>query len=142
MDPWVMLLVSLAPVVMVLDLLQLVAAERYIGIRQMKAGEHPLRDAQPMPAPLTGLWLGAILFTWIYMFLLLTTAVTGFQGLFMLGVSFVAAHARHLMGLKWSLVILTIEGAVRIGLLANLLLVVFLFPESRFFNWYQSWWPV
>ena len=133
-----MILIYLAPVFILFELIQLLMAERYIGIKQIRTGTHPLESPRRPPEWVSALWLAGRVLTWLYLILLVFDPRGGLQGFIMLMVTAIAAGLRRSLGMKWALVIMTVEGAVRMGLLANLLMTVFLFdghlvpPE-----WYQ-----
>lgn len=122
-----MFLIYLAPLIMLIDITQLLVAERFIGVKQIRSGEHPLeRDRRP-PTWAILLWLSGLGVLWLYMLLLVFDPHGGLQGGLMLLVSLAGFALRRVAGLKWALVLMTIETAVRLGLLANLMMVVFFF---------------
>lgn len=112
---------------MLIDIAQLLVAERFIGMKQIRSGEHPLDTARRPPTWAILLWLAAIGLLWLYIVLLAFDPRGGLQGGLMLLVSFAGFALRRVAGLKWALVLMTIETAVRLGLLANLVMVVFFF---------------
>lgn len=119
------LLATLTPLMIVFELLQLYFAERYIGIAQIRAGRHPL-DFPPSNAnQIAFAWLAGIAVLWIYMILLLTSDYTRLQGAIMLAISLFGTLSRRSLGFKWALVILTVEGAVRVGLMGNIVIGYF-----------------
>ncbi len=124
-----MWLIYLAPVFIGFELIQLIVAERFIGIRQLREGRNPLDSPMAGRNWLAAFWLAAIFIYWTYMVLLIWDPYAGLQGMLMLLTSVAGLLLRRAMGLKFALVILTIEGAIRIGLLANLLLAVFVFQH-------------
>ncbi|WP_309396495.1 hypothetical protein [Cerasicoccus maritimus] len=112
---------------MLIDIAQLLAAERFIGVKAIRAGIHPL-DAEHQPASgLMLLWLLGLGIMWLYMALLVIDPRGGLQGALMLMVSVGGFVLRRVAGLKWALVLMTIETAIRLGLLANMLMVIFFF---------------
>ncbi len=111
-------LALLAPVFVLFEVWQLVVAERRLGIRQIKAGEDPRAEKLPRAVAMT--WGLGLLFYYAWMPLLLLHPVGRAQGLVLLAVSVVGYALRAGTGLNWTLVILTFEGAVRIGMLVSL----------------------
>lgn len=106
---------------MLFELWQLVIGERYLGVRQIRANADP-RDL-PMPRWISVAWAGGLVAYYLWMLTLLLHPVGRAQGVVLLGVSAGAYALRSATGLKWTLVILTFEGAVRIGMLLSLAVV-------------------
>ncbi len=125
-----MVLFLLAPLFILFELFQLVLAERYIGVKQIRKGEHPLDAGAMLPDWLALTWITGIILTWFYMVALLWSPLGSYQGLGMLLISLLGLVLRRSLGLKYALVVMTVEGAVRMGLLANMLISHFLF-EGR-----------
>ena len=137
------LLINLAPVFMTFELVQVLVAERYIGLKQARAGTHPMTSAAPLPKPLLAFWLGGIGLTGLYMIALLFESRTGFQGLMMLGVTGLGFAIRRTIGLRWGLVVLTVERASVIGLMGSLLLYRYVLEDDRgFHQWAEQHWPL
>lgn len=111
-------LVLLAPVFFFFELWQLVVGERYLGIRQIKAGADP-REL-PLSEHRAAFWAGGLIAYWIWMATLLLHPVGRAQGVVLLVVSVLGHALRSATGLKWTLVILTFEGSIRIGMLISL----------------------
>jgi hypothetical protein len=115
-------LVFLAPFWLLFELAQLIASERYLGLKQIELGEDPrTRGTEERTA---FLWSASILTYWGWMLLMLYQPVGTPQMLAMLVVSVAGVLARRGCGLKWVLVILTLEGAIRIGMLFSLCAIV------------------
>lgn len=112
------LLAALAPVWIVFEVLQLVASERLLGVRQIQAGKD-VRASEPGQV-LAFFWSGLILLYWIWMFAMLFARIGPPQVIALLAVSLVGQAFRRVCGLRWILVVLTFEGAVRIGMLVSL----------------------
>lgn len=129
-----MILIYIAPLFIIFEMVQLVVAERYIGIKQIRAGKHPLESVSKGLSWLAAVWLLSLFFYWAYMLALVLNPLGSLQGLIMIAISLAGVGLRRTLGMKWALVIMTIEGAVRMGLLTNLLLSV-VFYGSRFSNW-------
>jgi hypothetical protein len=111
-------LAGLAPIWLVFEVLQLVVGERYLGVKHIQAGIDP-RKAGP-PERLAFVWSLLILLYWLWMLTLLYQRVGTAQIIALIGVSAVGYALRRNCGLKWVLVILTFEGAIRIGMLVSL----------------------
>lgn len=133
-----MLLIYLAPVFICFELFQLLVAERYIGVKRIREGVHPLDAKQRLPEWMAAMWVIGRILTWLYLILLVFDPRAGLQGFIMIVVTILATGLRRALGLKWALVIMTIEGSIRMGMLANILMTVFLF-DGRLIpqEWYQ-----
>lgn len=112
-------LLFLAPLFLAFEVWQLVIGERYLGIKQIA------RNGDPRTLGLGEFtafcWVAAIIVYPIWMLALLIAPFTRAHGLGLLAVTAVGYSFRRNTGLKWTLVILTFEGAVRVGLLVSLI---------------------
>lgn len=106
---------------MAFELWQLVMGERFLGIRQIRANVDP-REL-PMAKSVSVTWAAGLIVYYLWMLTLLAHPVGRPQGVVLLGVSALAYALRSAASLKWTLVILTFEGAVRIGMLLSLAVV-------------------
>jgi len=114
----VLTLILIAPLFLVFEVWQLVLSERYLGIKQIARGADPRSLGL---AELTAFGWTIVLFVyWLWMLLLLTMPFTRVHSLSLLAISFMGFTLRRGAGLKWVLVILTFEGAIRVGLLFSL----------------------
>jgi hypothetical protein len=111
-------LLYLAPLCLLFEVWQLVVAERHIGIKHIESGVDP-RDHSPGEL-LSFFWGTGIVLYWIWMIFMLIPEQGRPQVVAMLLVSLGGYSMRRNSGLKWILVILTIEGAIRIGMLVSL----------------------
>ncbi len=127
-----MLLVNLAPFFILFEMVQLVVVERYIGIKQIRSGEHPMENKETPPDWLITLWIVGIIAFWVYMVALLFNPWGNLQGFIMLTASIAGGLLRRALGFKWALVIMTIVSAIRMGLLANMLISVYVFSGLSF----------
>ncbi len=109
----------LAPLFLAFEVWQLVVGERYLGIRRIRDQADP-REL-PMSERLAGFWFLALLLYGLWMGTLLFHPVGRAQGVVLLAVTFLGYSLRANTSLKWTLVILTFEGAIRIGMLVSLL---------------------
>lgn len=113
------MLVLLAPLLFAFEVWQLVISERYLGIRQIE------RDADPRNLGLGELtaffWSLGILLSWAWMTAMLFERFGRVQAICMLVVTGVGFMLRRNCGLKWVLVVLTLEGALRVGMLMSLI---------------------
>jgi len=112
-------LILAAPYFFLFELWQLVMSERYVGIKQIA------RNGDPRKLGLGEFtafyWSTSILLYWAWMLCLLVGPFTRVHGLILLVVSVLGFSIRRNCGLKWILVTLTLEGAIRIGLIMSLL---------------------
>ena len=117
-------LVLLAPLFLVFEVWQLVLCERYLGIKQIARGTDPrtlgLGEVRAF------VWSAVIFAYWAWMLLLLATPLGRLHGLGLLAVTAIGLTLRRGCPLKWVLVVLTFEGAVRFGLLLSLCGLVWL----------------
>ena len=108
-----------APLFLIFEMWQLVISERYLGIKQIARNGDPrllgLREVTAF------FWSATLFLYWAWMLALLFTPFTRVHALCLLAVSATGFSLRRNCGIKWVLVILTLEGAVRIGLLISLL---------------------
>ncbi len=111
--------VLLAPLFLAFELWQLVIGERYLGVRQIRANADP-REL-PMDRWMAATWSVGLLSYYTWMLLLLLHPVGRAQGVVLLAVSALAYALRASASLKWTLVILTFEGSIRIGMILSLL---------------------
>lgn len=115
-------LLLLAPAFLLFEVWQLVLSERYLGVKQIARGADPrmlgLREVTAF------FWSSTILVYWLWMMLLLTLPPGRLpgrvHGLGFLLVTAIGYMLRRGAPLKWVLVILTFEGAIRVGLLISL----------------------
>jgi hypothetical protein len=112
------LFLLIAPLCLVFEVWQLVISERYLGIKQIARNGDP--RALGLGETTAFLWIAAIACYWIWMATLLFTRFTRVHGLCLIAVWLLGFSLRRNTSLKWTLVILTFEGAVRIGLLVSL----------------------
>jgi len=110
--------VFLAPFWILFDAGQLVVAERFLGVKQIEQGTDPRERG---PGPLTAFfWSSGIISYWAWMLSLLFLRAGIEQVFAMLTVSVAGYFVRRNCGLKWILVVLTFEGAIRIGMLISI----------------------
>lgn len=112
----------LAPLFLAFEVWQLVISERYLGIKQIA------RNGDPRSLGLSEItaffWSTALILYGLWTVVLLTVSFTRVHGLSLLTITAAGFSLRRNTGLKWVLVILTFEGAVRVGLLVSLIAVV------------------
>lgn len=119
----VTLLYLLAPLYLLFEMWQLVLSERYLGIKQIARG------ADPRTLGLSEItafcWSMLLVSYWLWMLLLLTLPRGGrAHGLGLLLISVIGFALRRGAPMKSILVILTFEGALRVGTLLSLCWVV------------------
>lgn len=117
--PVLPLLVYLTPFFLVFEAVQLVVAERYLGVKQIERGTDP-RSLGPSE-PIAAGWTLALLLYWAWMGAMLVPGFGRAQVVCLLAVSFSGYALRRNCDLKWVLVVLTVEGAIRIGMLVSLI---------------------
>jgi len=113
------LLAFIAPLFLVFEGWQLILGERYLGVKQIARGGDP-RELGPSE-PVAALWSIMI---GLYTLWVLAMAVTGFaraQIMCLLAVTLIGFSLRRNCGLRFVLVVLTIESAIRIGMLVSLM---------------------
>jgi len=111
-------LLLLAPLFLAFEVWQLVIGERYLGIKQIA------RNGDPRTLGLgeftAFFWSTTLFVYWAWMLGLLLVPFARVHGLSLLAASAIGFSLRRNTGIKWVLVILTFEGAVRVGLLISL----------------------
>ena len=127
MIPWPL---YFAPVVLIAELTQLVVAERHIGVTAIRAERDPRRE--PAPSAAVGwLWFAVAALGISYPGFLVFFGETRLQALTMMLFTVGGFEARRRGGLRWALVALTIEGAVRIGLICQMLGLWWMYGSPR-----------
>lgn len=116
--PGVLTLILFAPLFLIFEVWQLVLSERYLGIKQIARGADP--RSLGLGEITAFFWSTALLLYWLWMVLLLIPPFGRVHGLSLLTIALIGFSLRRGTGLKWVLVILTFEGAIRIGLLLSL----------------------
>jgi hypothetical protein len=114
----VLTLVLFAPLFLAFEVWQLVLSERYLGIKQIARGADP--RSLGLGEFTAFLWSVVLLGYWLWMMLLLAFPIGRVHGIGLLLVTMIGFSFRRGSGLKWVLVILTFEGAIRVGLLFSL----------------------
>lgn len=111
-------LILLTPLFLIFEVWQLVLSERYLGIKQIARGADPrtlgLGEATAF------FWSIILLLYWLWMMVLLIPPFGRVHGLSLLIITMIGFSLRRGSSLKWVLVILTFEGAIRVGLLLSL----------------------
>ncbi len=111
-------LILFAPLFLLFEVWQLVLSERYLGIKQIARGADP--RSLGLGEVTAFFWSVVLILYWAWMLLLLFPSFGRVHGLSLLTVTMIGFSLRRSTGLKWVLVILTFEGAIRIGLLLSL----------------------
>ncbi len=109
----------LAPLFFAFECWQFYVGERYLGIKQIRVNADP-REL-PMPTWMAALWSSGLIAYGLWMFTLLVHPASRIQGVILLITTFLGYLLRSATSLKWTLVILTFEGAIRIGMLISLI---------------------
>lgn len=111
-----------APLFLLFELWQLVMGERHAGIKQIERRQDPRETG---PGEFTAFCWSSLLFLyWAWLVVLLFQPLGRVHALCLLAVFATGYALRRVCQLKWLLVILTFEGAVRIGLLFSLCVYV------------------
>ncbi len=114
----VLTLLLFAPLFLIFEVGQLVLSERYLGIKQIARGADPRTLGL---SELTAfIWSLLLIAYWLWMLLLLSVAQGRIHAVGLLIISMVGYSLRRGTRLKWVLVMLTFEGALRVGLLLSL----------------------
>lgn len=111
--------VFLAPIFILFEIAQLVGAERLLGVKKIRAGVDP-RQSGPGEA-LAAIWSLAIASEAAWILWLAASPSTRVPAGCMLLVWLIGFSLRGNCGLRWVLVILTIEGALRLGFMTAML---------------------
>lgn len=111
-------LLTFVPLFFAFEIWQLVLCERFLGVKQMATGRDP--RSLPMSERLAFAWTTLLFLYWIWMGLLLGSSVGRMQALALFLISLGGFLLRRNSPHKWVLVILTFEGALRIGMLVLL----------------------
>lgn len=113
------LTVFIAPVFLVFEVAQLVVAEKLLGVKQIQVGVDPRRLGPGEGLSLV--WVTSILAEGLWLLWLLADNATRLYAASLLLVSLFGFSLRSNCTLRWVLVILTIEGALRMGLMVSML---------------------
>lgn len=108
-------LALLAPIFLAFEGWQLAMCERYVGIKQIARGGDP-REMGPAEW-VSFLWTAAIAVYAAWVLLLVLNHDVRLYAVCLVATTALGYPIRRSCGLKWILVVLTFEGAVRIGLL-------------------------
>lgn len=111
-------LLLFAPLFLVFEVWQLIVSERYLGIKQIARGADP--RTLGLGEITAFFWTVALVGYWLWMVLLLFTPAGRVHGLGLMVITGIGYSLRRGAPLKWILVILTFEGAIRVGLLFSM----------------------
>jgi hypothetical protein len=112
-------LIILTPLFFIFEIWQLVISERYLGVKQIARGVDPRMLGL---GEFTAFCWSAIIFLyWVWTLLLLFVPFARVAAAGLLLVSMIGFSLRRGTNLKWVLVILTFEGALRLVFLASLI---------------------
>jgi hypothetical protein len=110
----------LAPVFLVFEIWQLVMSERYLGIKHIARGGDP-REMGPSE-PVAFLWTSGIALYALWALALMLNPINRIEALGIIATTAVAYPIRRNCGLKWILIVLTFEGAIRIVFVFSLVI--------------------
>jgi hypothetical protein len=111
-------LLLFAPLFLVFEIWQLVLCERYLGIKQIARGADP--RALGLGEVAAFFWSTTIVIYALWMLALLALPWGRLFGLGLLGLTAIGFSLRRGCPLKWVLVVLTFEGALRVAVLVSL----------------------
>ena len=120
--PRVLTLLTAAPFFLIFEIWQLVLSERYLGMKQIARGADP--RTLGLSEVTAFFWSTLLVGYWLWMLMLLFAPVGRGHGGGLLLVWMLGFSLRRGARFKWVLVILTFEGAIRIGLLLSLCALV------------------
>ncbi len=103
---------------MLFELVQLVMSERLLGVKQINLGTDP-RTAGPRESVAAG-WTISLMIYWLWLGMMLVPNFGRAYIVAILATTLLGYALRRNCQLKWILVILTFEGAIRIGMLGAL----------------------
>lgn len=109
----------LAPLFMVLEVAQLIAAERLLGVKAITANLDP-RDKRPGET-VARLWSLSLLAYYGWMVTMLLPGFARAQVGALIAITLFGYSIRRNARLKWILGFLTLEGALRIGMLLSII---------------------
>lgn len=112
-------LIVVASLFLGFEIWQLVVSERYLGIRQIARNGDPRRLG--LREGIAFCWSFVLFAYWFWMLTLLAARFSRIHAICFLAVSAIGYSFRRNTSIKWVLVILTFEGAIRIGLLVSLI---------------------
>jgi hypothetical protein len=115
-------LILLAPLFLIFEVVQLVLSERYLGIKQIARAADP--RSLGLGEVTAFFWSTTLLGYWFWMVVLLLSTLGRAHAIGLILVSAVGFSLRRGNRMKWTLVILTFEGAVRVGFLISLCAMV------------------
>lgn len=111
-------LVFLTPLWFILEVVQLIVSERFLGVKQIEAGTDPRQHAPR--ERLAFAWSTGIMLYWLWFLAMLFQPIGRAQIAAMIAITLAGYLIRRSCGLKWVLVVLTFEGAIRIGMLLSI----------------------
>ncbi len=113
------LAVFIAPLFLVFEVVQLVVAEKLLGVKQIQQGVDPRRSGPG--ETLSAAWSACIFAEAAWLLWLLSDHGTRIHAACLLLISLFGFSLRSNCTLRWVLVILTIEGALRMGMMVSML---------------------
>jgi hypothetical protein len=116
------LMLYAAPVFLLFELWQLYVCERYTGVKVLRAGADPRELG--LPERTAFFWVATIVLYWLWMGLMFGAGIARPQVVTLFVVNIIGHLVRRNTPLKWTLVTLTFEGAVRIGMLMSMMFVL------------------
>ena len=115
-------MIAAAPFFVVFEIWQLVLSERYLGMKQIARGADPRKLG--LAETTAFFWSVLLIAYWFWMVLLLFAPFGRTHGGALLLIWMLGFSLRRGARFKWVLAILTFEGALRVGLLLSLCVIV------------------
>lgn len=112
-----------APVFLLFELWQLFVCERYVGVKVIRSGADPRELG--LKERTAFLWIVTIVLYWLWMGLLFGAGIARAQVATLFAANIIGHLVRRNTTIKWTLVTLTFEGAVRIGMLVSMMFVLY-----------------
>jgi hypothetical protein len=112
-----------APLFLLFELWQLFICERYVGVKVIRSGADPREMGLPEGTAFA--WIATIVLYWLWMGLLFGAGVTRAQVATLFAANIIGQLVRRNTSIKWTLVTLTFEGAIRIGMLVSMIFVLY-----------------
>jgi len=126
------------------EIVQLILAQRYIGIEQIRRNQHPVDLAVPPSLKLSLPWLYLLMLSYLFQVSLLFLPMAEIApytvypyrirmaAFLMIFVGLIGFSLRRVCGIRWGLVVMTFEGAMRAGFM------LFVF-YSMVLHWNFNW---
>jgi len=112
-----------APVFLLFEVWQLFICERFVGVKVIRSGADPREMG--LSERTAFFWIATIVLYWLWMGLTFGAGIARAQVVTLFATNIIGHLVRRNTSIKWTLVTLTFEGAVRIGMLASMISVLY-----------------